>query len=215
MQIKPTNLYTKIDGPLMTKEGIRFYLEYVNDSDEKVESVPAEVIMGNVVRNVMLPGISPGEKKTVEMILTNNISDNNLSVGVRLGADPVHEIMREFLWIGKVDLGISDLKRFDEMDSEKEKFYRIFLQNNGTKIAKRIKVVIEKDNVVYGQVEIKELRPKSVMPINVGFDKKQGGLFKITLTAKPMHKSLESVSKSFHVELTSDQEAQNAGQKIT
>lgn len=205
--IKLMDFYTETDEPLLTKEGIKFYFEYMNDGDEDVESIPAEIVMGDVVRSVSLPGLSPNQKKRIEMVLTNNISDEVEAVGVRLGPKPEEEIMKCFSWIGKIDLQIDELKRYKPLDTANDIFYRAFIHNKGTKRAQNIKVSIEKDNKFYGEINIEQLAQKSAMPINIGFSRKYEGLFKVTLNAKPMLKGQQSTSRSFHVEMTSGQEA--------
>ncbi len=204
--IRPMKFYTETDEPLSTKKGIRFYFEYMNNGDEAVNKVPAEIFMGSSIRTVNLPGLSPNERKTVEMVLTNNISDEVNVVGVRLGSEPENKIVKRFSWIGKIDLQIDELKRYEVMDTADDRFYRAFIHNKGTKRAKDIQVSIEKDNKFYGKIVMDELAPKSAMPINVGFSKKHKGLFKLTLNAKAMLKGNQSTSRSFHVEMTPEQE---------
>lgn len=201
--IKPVKFYTETDEPLLTKENIRFYFEYKNSGDEAVESVPAEIIMGDMVRAVSLPGLDPEESKVIEMVLTNNMSDEVKAVGVRVGPNPEDEILRSFSWMGKVDLHISDLKHYEVMDTDKEAFYRFHVDNKGTKRAFDVEVTIEKDNEHYGHTVIKELAPKTSTPINIGMNRKLKGLFKIAVNAQVKMKGQTSASRTFHVEMKS------------
>lgn len=199
--IRPLDFYTKADEPLQTQKGIRFYFEYKNDGDEDVKTIPAEIVMGDIVRSVKLPGLSPGEKKTVEMILTNNISEDINAVGVRLGNGQDGEIMKAFSWMGKIDLRIDALNRYEVMDNSKDIYFRALLHNKGTKTAKKINISIERDNKFYGDLTLDELAPKTAMPVNVAFDRRSKGFFKIKILAKSMNRVGETVSRTFHVEL--------------
>jgi len=205
--IKPLKFYTEIPQPLRTKESIRFFFEYKNVGDQTVEDVPAEILMGKSVRSVSLPGLEPNQIKTVEMLLTNNISDELTTVGVRLGPEKENEIMNSFSWIGRIELKIDELKRYQVMDTLEDYYYRVHVHNKGTKRARNIVVKIEKDNAYYGEIVIEELAPKKTMPINMGFDKRLNGVFKINVSAHIGNQKHLSASRSFHIELSKDQEA--------
>lgn len=199
--IRPLDFYTKADEPLQTQKGIRFYFEYKNDGDENVKSIPAEIVMGDIVRRVNLPGLSPGQKKTVEMVLTNNISEDIEAVGVRLGDGEDGQIMKSFSWMGQIDLRIDALDRYEVMDNSKDVYFRALLHNKGTKTARKIKISIERDNKFYGDLTLDELAPKTAMPVNVAFDRRSKGFFKIKILAKTMNRVGETVSRTFHVQL--------------
>tara|TARA_Y100000588_G_scaffold367874_1_gene435111 strand:- start:9 stop:635 length:627 start_codon:yes stop_codon:yes gene_type:complete len=204
--IKPIKLYTDETQPLRTKEGIRFYFEYKNIGKESVGDFPAEILMGDAVRSVSLPGLGPDQSKVVEMLLTNSISDEVSTVGVRLGPDDDSTIIESFSWIGRIELYVDELKRYDFKDTKEDFFYRVYIHNKGTKRARKVHVIIEKDNEFYGDVFIDELGPKKSMPINIGFDKRLEGLFKIGVTAHIAKQKHISASRSYHIELSKDQE---------
>ncbi len=198
--IRALDFYTETEQPLMTQQEVRFFFKYENAGDESVDKVPAEIIMGDIARPVTLPGLDPGEVKTVEMLLTNNISDELSSVGVRLGAEPHQEALRDFTWMGNVELQIGKLKRYKVKDSEREIYYKVYIHNRGTRRARGIEIMIEKDNDFYGSIEIGDLAPKTSKNINLGVDRNKQGLFKITVLAKASSGNF-SASRSFHIQI--------------
>jgi len=199
--IKPIDFYTESDEPLMTREGIRFFFKYKNIGTEEVEKVKAEILMGKAIRNVSLPGIAPQEEKTVEMVLTNNISDELSEVGVRLGTEPEDGIMKTYKWYGKVDIQIGELERFEDKDTDTEVFYQMLIHNKGTRRAHNIQITIEKDNEHYGEIYIPELAPKTSSPVNLALKKSLEGLYKISVMARIFRKSQLSASRSFHIQI--------------
>lgn len=205
--IKPMKLYTDEPQPLRTKEGIRFYFEYKNIGDETIEAFPADILMGDAVRSVSLPGLEPNQTKVIEMLLTNSISDEVSTVGVRIGSEEGRSIVESFSWIGRIELFVDELKRYQVMDTVEDYYYRVHVHNKGTKRAKNIHVLIEKDNEFYGDIIIDELAPKKSMPINMGFDKRLEGLFKISVTAQISNQKHLNASRSYHIELAKEQEA--------
>ena len=204
--IKAMKLYTNEPEPLRTKKGIRFYFEYKNVGKDTVDDFPAQILMGNAVRSVSLPGVEPDQTRVVEMLLTNSISDEVSTVGVRLGPEDDNAIIESFSWIGRIELSVDTLKRYEAMDTHQDFYYRVYIHNKGTKRARNVHVLIEKDNEFYGDIVIEDLAPKKSIPINMGFDKRLEGLFKIGVTARIANQKHLSSSRSYHIELNNGQE---------
>jgi hypothetical protein len=207
------DFYTEVEEPLMTQHEVRFFFKYENVGESDVEAIPAEIIMGDIARPVTLPGVSPNETKVVEMVLTNNISDELSVVGVRLGPDPDQAVLKKFSWMGTVDLQVGNLKRFKAKDTEREVFYKVYIHNKGTRRAKDVSIIIEKDNDFYGSVDIGILAAKTSKNINLGMDRRKNGLFKLTVSAKAKSSTSTIASRSFHVQVEEEAEGEHAGKE--
>jgi len=199
--IKLLEFYTEIKEPLMTNEGIRFFLKYQNVSSESIKHTDVEIIMGTVIRPVSIPGLDSQEIKTVEMILTNNISDELKEVGVRLIGNPNDSIINKYQWIGQSNVQIGELERHEEMDTETERYYQVIIHNKGTRRAQDTQIVIEKDNEYYGDILIPELAPKISTPVNLALLSKKEGLFKLGITARKLKQNKMLASRSFHIQI--------------
>ncbi len=200
-RIEPLEFYTKEIQPLQTKVGVRFHFKYKNTSKENIDAFDALIIMGDATRKVTLPGAKPQESRTVDMVLTNDMSDEICAVGVRVGSENPLEVIEKFSYMGSADIKIGELDRFSKNDTAQKVFYQVYIHNKGTRHAKQVQVRIEKDNIFYGELQIPKIAPKTSVPVNVGINKSLEGLIKINVSANVLMKNHLKANRSFHLSL--------------
>lgn len=178
--VRVLRFYTEEPEPLKTNTPIKFVLEYDNTGSTRVSSVPAKIHLGKrQVKNVTLPGIDAGKINRINLVLTNNITEELGAVGVSISDKDTQSAFKNYTWIGTTDVRFRDIVRdmsepLIQVEDEVYGTYKVSVANYGTKPIKEAELTTMVQYKTVGKVKV-NIDARSM--INLSFPiRRRGGL---------------------------------------